>query len=191
MLLESGSHTDASAVTSGMCAWWPLIVVKLASLQMKAQFNVVKKKSVHCVQIAHCLRSPPCYAPGKSQERFFMHYTEARWSGKWPNFTPKEIACKCCGEIVVDEASMDALQRLRDMWGEPLVINCGHRCFRHNKEVGGVAHSQHLTLAFDVRMPKERHEAFIKLARKCGFRGIGHRDYENFVHLDMGPEREW
>ena len=23
------------------------------------------------------------------------------------------------------------------------------------------------------------------------FRGIGHRDYENFVHLDMGPEREW
>ena len=95
-----------------------------------------------------------------------MHYTEARWSGKWPNFTPKEIACKCCGEIVVDEASMDALQRLRDMWGEPLVINCGHRCFRHNKEVGGVAHSQHLTLAFDVRMPKERHEAFIKLARK-------------------------
>lgn len=48
-----------------------------------------------------------------------MHYTEARWSGKWPNFTPKEIACKCCGEIVVDEASMDALQRLRDMWGEP------------------------------------------------------------------------
>lgn len=120
-----------------------------------------------------------------------MHYTEARWSGKWPNFTPKEIACKCCGEIVVDEASMDALQRLRDMWGEPLVINCGHRCFRHNKEVGGVAHSQHLTLAFDVRMPKARHEAFIKLARQCGFRGIGHRDYENFVHLDMGPEREW
>ena len=51
-----------------------------------------------------------------------MHYTEARWSGKWPNFTPKEIACKCCGEIVVDEASMDALQRLRYMWGEPLVI---------------------------------------------------------------------
>ena len=40
-------------------------------------------------------------------------------------------------------------------------------------------------------MPKERHEAFIKLARKCGFRGIGHWDYENFVHLDMGPEREW
>ena len=39
--------------------------------------------------------------------------------------------------------------------------------------MGGVAHSQHLTLAFDVRMPKERHEAFIKLARKCGFRGIG------------------
>lgn len=120
-----------------------------------------------------------------------MHYTEARWSGKWPNFTPKEIACKCCGEIVVDEASMDALQRLRDMWGEPLVINCGHRCFKHNKDVGGVAHSQHLTLAFDVRMPKARHEAFIKLARKCGFRGIGHRGYENFVHLDMGLEREW
>ena len=75
--------------------------------------------------------------------------------------------------------------------GRALVINSGHRCFRHNKEVGGVAHSQHLTLAFDVRMPKERHEAFIKLARKCGFRGIGHWDYENFVHLDMGPEREW
>ena len=65
-----------------------------------------------------------------------MHYTEARWSGKWPNFTPKEIACKCCGEIVVDEASMDALQRLRDMWGEPLVINCGHRCFQAQQGSG-------------------------------------------------------
>lgn len=120
-----------------------------------------------------------------------MHYSQARWSGKWPNFTPKEIACTCCGEIAVDEESMDALQRLRDRWGEPLVINSGHRCFRHNKEVGGAPFSQHLTLAFDVRMPKERHEAFVKLARQCGFRGIGHLDYDTFVHLDMGPEREW
>ena len=110
-----------------------------------------------------------------------MHYSEARWSGKWPNFTPKEIACKCCGEIAVDEESMDA----------PLVINSGHRCFKHNKEVGRAPFSQHLTLAFDIRMPKERHEAFVKLAKQCGFRGIGHREYDTFVHLDMGPEREW
>ena len=41
-----------------------------------------------------------------------MHYTEARWSGKWPNFTPKEIACKCCGEIVVDEAKNKELRAM-------------------------------------------------------------------------------
>ena len=88
-----------------------------------------------------------------------MDFSEARWSGKWPNFTPKEIACKCCGEIAVDEESMDALQRLRDRWGEPLVINSGHRCFKHNMEVGGAPVSQHLTLQGTARSLRQAGEA--------------------------------
>ena len=53
----------------------------------------------------------------KLRSVFHALYRKLVGPGKWPNFTPKEIACKCCGEIVVDEASMDALQRLRDIVG--------------------------------------------------------------------------
>ena len=121
----------------------------------------------------------------------FSHYSE--YAGEWPwkNFSPKEIACKHCGELYLDEAAMDALQELREIWGKPIVINSGHRCAAHNTAVGGTANSQHLKIAFDCRCPKWGQAAFIAAAREAGFKGIGHWKYQNFVHLDLGPKREW
>lgn len=128
-------------------------------------------------------------------QRVFVHFSE--YTGPWPcsNFTPQEVACKHCGELYLDPAgnspslSLDALQLLRDGWGKPIVINSGHRCSFHNHFVGGTPNSQHLKLAFDCACPKPRQDDFIKTARLVGFTGIGH--YRNFVHLDLGPKREW
>ena len=87
--------------------------------------------------------------------------------------------------------SMDALQELREMWGKPIVINSGHRCPGHNAEVGGTPNSQHLRIAFDCRCPREEQTDFVRVARDCGFTGVGRYPGKGFVHLDLGPRREW
>lgn len=119
----------------------------------------------------------------------------------WPNFAPAEIACKCCGDLWSRElgesmplyfaASLDALQELRDAWGEPLVISSGHRCPKHNRAVNGAEGSQHLRLAFDCLVASGRQQAFVDLATQAGFLGIGRYPARGFVHLDCGPKRRW
>lgn len=112
-------------------------------------------------------------------------------SWPWPDFTQAEIACRCCGETVIDPDSMDALQHLRDAWAKPITINSGHRCEKHNAAVGGTPNSQHRKIAFDCVCPRAEQAAFIRLAREAGFTGIGRYPERGFVHLDMGPKREW
>lgn len=105
-------------------------------------------------------------------------------SWPWPNFSEKEIACKCCGETFIDSESMDALQRLRDAWGRPIRVNSAHRCVAHNARVGGVNASMHLKLAFDCPCPAIEQERFATAAKAAGFRGIIRYPRRGFVHLD-------
>lgn len=116
---------------------------------------------------------------------FYKHYSgvnPAHW--QWPNFTPKEIACKGTGELLVDFASMDALQDFRGFVGVPVTINSAYRSEKHNKAVGGSPNSQHrLGKAFDIRITKSLTRDMIhKGAKKAGFNGFG--DYLSFVHID-------
>lgn len=123
--------------------------------------------------------------------QIFKHYSEYRGEWPWKNFKPSEIACKHCGEIYIDPASMDALQTLREAWGKPISINSGHRCPAHNKAVGGTVNSQHLKIAFDCLCSREQQAAFLQAAVAAGFSGRGRYPSRGFVHLDMGPRREW
>lgn len=119
-----------------------------------------------------------------------IHYTKVG-SWFWPNFTPKEIACRGTGLILIDTPSMDALQRLRLLIGKPIIINSGYRSESHNKAVGGAKNSQHrLGKAFDIRITKDvLREDIKRFAGSAGFNGIG--DYDTFVHVDTGPKRYW
>lgn len=96
----------------------------------------------------------------------------------------KNFACKCCGEFYFDRDSFDSLNDLQYMLNEKLTINCGHRCEKHNKEVGGTPKSMHLKIAFDVHCPNidDKQKNFVNYAKTLGFRGIGY--YNTFVHID-------
>lgn len=128
-----------------------------------------------------------------------MRYQDYVGEWPWPNFKPKEVACKHCGELWEGNKpmpkwfheSMEALQHLRVLWEKPIIINSGHRCVVHNasSEVGGAPSSQHLRIAFDCRIAKEDQPEFKELAEEAGFRGTG--EYSNFIHIDMGPRRTW
>jgi uncharacterized protein YcbK (DUF882 family) len=96
---------------------------------------------------------------------------------------PGEFACKHCGAHGMNMATLDRLQALRTEWGAPMHINSGYRCPQHPIEAakpdpGGHAKGR----AIDVAMLPVRRNAFIALAQRHGFTGIGVA--KTYVHID-------
>lgn len=123
----------------------------------------------------------------------FDHWTKVPatvW--RWPNFTPEEIACRGTGKVGIDPAAMDKLQALRTRLGAPLMLNSAYRSPEHNRNVGGARNSFHMrAMAFDVSMANHDPAKFEIAARAVGFTGFGFYQRNNFMHIDIGPDREW
>jgi len=99
---------------------------------------------------------------------------------KYKNFTESEVkGLKHEFVLLLDKA--------RDIAGIPFVINSGFRTPAHNKKVGGVANSAHLTgLAVDLRARTGAETyAIIKSAMEVGIKRIGINRASQFVHLDI------
>lgn len=124
---------------------------------------------------------------------YFDHWTKVPadiW--RWPNFSPEEIACRGTGKVGIDPGAMDKLQALRDRLGAPLMLNSAYRSPEHNRAVGGASASQHLKArAFDVSMANHDPAEFEAAARAVGFTGFGFYRRNDFIHVDIGPAREW
>lgn len=86
---------------------------------------------------------------------------------------------------------MDALQLLREEWGESIPIVAAHRCYAYNAGLKQSETSLHTALAFDCICPARRQREFSELARVCGFTGTGRYHSKGYVHLDIGPARNW
>jgi uncharacterized protein YcbK (DUF882 family) len=112
----------------------------------------------------------------------------------WPNFTPKEIACKGTGELVVVLYAMDCLQELRNTLGRPIRITSAYRSRLHNARVGGVPFSAHRALvpgvlAFDILLHNQYRDQLYHQAQLANFTGFGF--YKSFLHVDTGRPRTW
>jgi uncharacterized protein YcbK (DUF882 family) len=115
------------------------------------------------------------------------------------NFDWKEFECKCgCGTKFVSQKAIEALQRVRDIVGVPLVVTSAARCPKHNWNVGGAKNSKHLSYqvrlagktntvystAFDVQISdKADAKVLVQAAKQAGFNGIGVA--KDFVHMDI------
>ena len=106
---------------------------------------------------------------------FYDHWRdvpEDTWC--WTNFSPAEIACRGTGKLLVNEPALDKLQALR------------------NRAVGGATRSKHLDgAAFDIAMANHDPVAFEAAAREVGFLGFGFYPRSGFIHVDLGPARQW
>lgn len=127
-----------------------------------------------------------------------MKYQDYTGPWDWENFKPEEVACRHCGELWVGDkmpeyfkVAMDNLQKLRILWGRPIIINSGHRCTVHNTNVGGASKSQHLKIAFDCVCSRDKQAEFCELALEAGFNVARAYPDNGFVHLDMGRPRTW
>ena len=106
--------------------------------------------------------------------KLYTQTSLANWDEKrWPNFTLDEISCHHCGEFYIDIPTMDALQKLRNLLGGPVTVECGHRCAKHNQEVGGATRSEHLQLAFDLALAPYARASLLALANDAGFTRFG------------------
>jgi zinc D-Ala-D-Ala carboxypeptidase len=111
---------------------------------------------------------------------------------RWPSFSPREIACKGTGRLVVDDQALDKLQALRDRLGKPLILTSAYRSPEHNKRVGGAKNSRHMQGdAFDVMMTNHDPQSFEAAARAVGFTGFGYYPKSGFMHVDTGSARSW
>lgn len=108
---------------------------------------------------------------------------ESAW--RWKNFSPREMACRGTGRLLVNEDAMDRLQALRDELGVPLIIRSAYRSPEHNRSVGGATRSKHMDgIAFDVAVANHNPSRFITVAQRHGFRGIGTYPRSGFIHVD-------
>lgn len=98
------------------------------------------------------------------------------------------MACRCCGRVIVVQATVDLAERVRAAhYPHGLVVRSWYRCPKRNAAVGGAKDSLHMRgLAVDVDpvMTPEQ-------ARACGAGGVGIDHLGRVVHVDTGPERTW
>jgi zinc D-Ala-D-Ala carboxypeptidase len=123
----------------------------------------------------------------------FNHWRDVpERSWRWKNFSPAEIACRGSGTLRIDERALDKLQALRDRLGKPLIVRSAYRSSAHNRAVGGAPRSKHMDgTAFDIAMANHDPVAFEAAAREVGFLGFGFYPRSDFMHIDLGPARQW
>ena len=89
-------------------------------------------------------------------------------------------------------ALMAELEKIRGVWGRPIVINSGYRTKTYNQQCGGAKASQHLTAnAVDFNVQGVAPSAvYAKLDAMYPNQGLG--KYAGFTHLDLrGYRARW
>ena len=101
-------------------------------------------------------------------------------------FAPSEFrACNpSCTIDQIDPSFLDLLDRVREVAGIPLVLNCAFRSVSHEKKMGRSGNSAHTRgRAVDIRCNTSANRyKIIRAALECGISRIGVG--KTFVHLD-------
>jgi hypothetical protein len=110
------------------------------------------------------------------------------------NFKLDEFKCKCgkCDPILVDEALVTWLQKIRDHFGKSVNINSAYRCAKHNADpkVGGSKSSHHVKgKAADIRVEGVTPVEVAKYAESIGIKRIGL--YDTFVHIGSATTKSF
>jgi len=103
--------------------------------------------------------------------------------------------CKIRGKSL-DNVKPEVIQKLKKFCayaGTEMYVNSAYRSPAYNTSIGGAKNSYHMKgMALDIHWPKSSNSSkasFLSAALKAGFTGIG--IYPNFIHVDIGPAREW
>lgn len=125
-------------------------------------------------------------------------YKKGSYAKLSENFTVAEFACKgsgCCSTVKIDTDLVEYLQKIRDHFGKPVIINSAYRCPTHNKRIGGASASNHMKgMAADITMRGVSHAEIAKYAESLGMKGIGLYETDadgHFVHVDTRTNKSF
>lgn len=112
------------------------------------------------------------------------------------NFSSLEFDCHCkysdCTDTHIDSDLILFLEKKRKESGDrPIHLNCGYRCSKHNREVGGKSGSYHLIgKAADIVMKGMSVNDMASLFHDADGLGIYHK--QHFIHVDVrGYKSRW
>jgi len=110
------------------------------------------------------------------------------WPHRW--FSPRELASKGAGSLLVNHDAISRLDELRERMGQPIIVTSAYRDPIHNARVGGAPKSLHKQgRAFDIRLAGHDKWRLYRMAQDVGFTGFGF--YNTFLHVDTGHKRSW
>lgn len=108
---------------------------------------------------------------------------------------------KCPGKVPnlrINDQLLETLNKVREEFGQSIIVTSGFRCKRHNSAIGGAVASQHLLgTAVDIRPASGSKEDLEELYRICqkedGVVGLGDGRRKGFIHVDVRPgqRKEW
>jgi uncharacterized protein YcbK (DUF882 family) len=104
------------------------------------------------------------------------------------HFSKKQLACRCCGQVKIDDRLLAGLELLRNLAGTPIIVHDAYRCPEHNEQLGGVQNSEHTRgMAADVNIPGHSLQQMYELALQVPqFAGGGIGAYDGgFLHVDV------
>lgn len=128
----------------------------------------------------------------------------------WKYFSDAEMTCHCgCGERAMDEGFMRWLVNLREIFGEPLPVTSGFRCWKHEQKLYNIpedrmelaktapGHYHTKGLAVDISLHRIETARIHRLLEYVfgvdfGFSGVGMKIHGprdgRILHLDIGSD---
>ncbi len=136
--------------------------------------------------------------PAGQDEIYWPHFNQVKMADwQWPNFTPKELACRSCKAVLVVPSFLDMMQSIRTKMGVPFNVTSGYRSPEHNAAVSGTKKTEgpHVSgQAMDIAINYGSARSLLNMAFAAGFMGIGIRQHGHpngrYIHLDMWHQRE-
>ena len=115
--------------------------------------------------------------------------TDIDWAN-YPNFKPKELACKHCGKDGITADMMDVLQAIRTRVEFPIFLSSGYRCVKHPVEQEKETPGEHtFGMAVDILCHGIKALEIIEYAQYCHVKRIGIHQKGNangrFVHIGI------
>lgn len=147
-----------------------------------------------CLDYCSKISNPsPSDDSGKKPASKVVKYSKSRQGNQSlsKNFKVKEFACKDGSDtIYIDNQLVWYLQKIRDNYGKPVVINSAYRTSSYNKKVGGATNSYHMKgMAADIRISGVSPKTLASYAKSIGIKGVG--TYKSFVHVDTRTSKSY
>ena len=107
--------------------------------------------------------------------------------GKIKYFRKAEFACKCgCGAADMEEKLIKNADKVREHFGNTMIVSSGRRCTKHNAKVGGVSNSRHLTgKAMDFCVSGMSASMVLTYVQKLPEIRYAYAIDNNYVHMDI------